>query len=240
MPWDYIAILAVLAIFIPWRSSARIRALLAGPPLGSFERIQIYASTLVFQWLAALVIVWRLKSHRVSLSAIGIALPHPARAIAVAIVLSLALILNQVFGLRRLAALPPSQQGVIPRLAERLLPRSPRESFVAIALVVSVAICEEVIYRGFVQNAFHDALFSSLWAGAIISALFFAVAHLYQGTRGLLTTFVIGLIFSGVRIWTLSLFPCIFIHFCVDLSAGIVAARLPAMREVTPSQIPGS
>src|SRR5689334_25427953 len=39
MHWDYILILLVLAILIPWRSNARIRVLLEGPELTSFDRI---------------------------------------------------------------------------------------------------------------------------------------------------------------------------------------------------------
>ncbi|HKW88238.1 MAG TPA: CPBP family intramembrane glutamic endopeptidase [Candidatus Acidoferrales bacterium] len=227
MHWDYILILLVLAVIIPWRSSARIHTLLAGPPLSSFERTQIYLSTMTFQWLVASIIVWRCAVHKLSLAALGIGLSRPQRAIVVAVVLALLLVLNQVFGLRRLAALPAGQRGIIPKLADRLLPRTSAESCVAILLVVSVAICEEVIYRGFVQTVFHAEIAVFAYSGALASAIFFSVAHLYQGRKGMLTTFIVGLVFSATRIWTGSLFPCIFIHFCVDLSAGIVASRLP-------------
>lgn len=228
MYWDYILILAVLAIFVPWRSSARIRLLLEGPELGSFDRMQLYVSTMTFQWLIAALIAWRCTAHHLAFADLGIALPAPGRAIVVAVILSILLVLNQVFGLRRLAALPADQRGIIPKLAEKLLPRSAAESCVALMLVISVAICEEVIYRGFVQAVFQGEIFEYAYAGAVISAMFFSFAHLYQGRRGMLTTFVVGLIFSATRIWTGSLFPCIFIHFCVDLSAGVVASRLPA------------
>ncbi|HEV2299262.1 MAG TPA: CPBP family intramembrane glutamic endopeptidase [Candidatus Acidoferrales bacterium] len=229
MYWDYMIILVLLGVFVPWRSNARVRLLLDGPPLSSFERIQLYLSTMSLQWMIVAIILWRAEAHHLSLASLGIALPNPQRAVAVAAVLSIVLVLNQVFGLRRIASLPAAQRGIIPSLAERLLPRTAGESCVAILLVISVAICEELIYRGFVQTFFQDAFHGYVSAGAVLSALFFSVAHLYQGRKGILTTFVVGLIFSATRIWTGSLFPSILIHFCVDLSAGILASRLPPL-----------
>jgi membrane protease YdiL (CAAX protease family) len=234
---DYILLLAVLALFVPWRSSARIRVLLDGPPLSSSNRIRLYLSTMAFQWLAAALLLWRSAAHHLTFTKLGLALPDPGRALLVAVVVSLVLILNQIFGLRRIAALPPERRGIIPRLAEKLLPQSPLESTVAVALVISVAICEEFIYRGFVQTVLQDAFFNSLLAGAVISALFFSVAHKYQGPRGMITTFVVGLIFSGARLWTGTIFASMFMHFCVDLSAGIVASRLPTFEAAPTSEM---
>jgi membrane protease YdiL (CAAX protease family) len=234
MHWDYILLLAVLAVFVPWRSSSRVRALLDGPQISSSERIQLYLSTMAFQWLAAAVLVWRAEAHRLPLANLGIALPHLWRAVLVGAVVSLVLVLNQIFGLRRILALPAQQRGILPRLAEKLLPRSRVEMFVAVALVISVAICEEVIYRGFVQTVFQDALSNSVVGGAAVSSLFFSVAHLYQGRKGIVTTFVVGLIFSAARVWTGSLVSSVFIHFCVDLSAGIVAARFAKYESSAP------
>ena len=230
MSWDYFLILAFLLFIVPWRSNSRVRALLEAPPLSSSERLGLYFSTMAIQLLIAAIILWRMRVHHVAFASLGIALPSPGRALTAAAVLTVLLVLNQVFGLRRLATLSAERRGIIPRLAEKLLPRNRPETFVAVLLVISVAICEEVIYRGFVQAIFQGLLSSSALAGAGISALFFSFAHLYQGRKGLLTTFVVGLIFSATRIWTGSLFPCIFIHFCVDFSAGVVVSRLAGLQ----------
>lgn len=237
MHWDYILLLAVLAVFVPWRSSSRVRALLDGPQISSPERIQLYLSTMAFQWLAAALLIWRADAHHLPLTDLGIALPYPWRAVLVGAVVSLVLVLNQIFGLRRILALPAEQRGILPRLAEKLLPRSHVETLVAVVLVISVAICEEVIYRGFIQTVIQDFLGNSVAGGAAISALFFSVAHLYQGRKGIITTFVVALVFSAARVWTGSLLPSVFIHFCVDLSAGIVASRFAKCAAVPPSAI---
>ena len=225
MPWDYIAILVALAIIVPWRSSARVQALLdsEGPAPG--ERAALYVSTMIFQWGISAIILWRALAHGLTLTQLGLDVPNLKRALLIAIVLSVLLILNQVFGVKRIAGMPPEKRGLIARLAEKLLPRSRGEIIVGVVLVGTVGICEEFIYRGFIETIFQHA-FASVLAGAVISAAFFAVAHVYQGRRGLVTTFIVGLIFSGARIWTHSLMPSMIVHFFVDLSAAIAAAKM--------------
>jgi uncharacterized protein len=225
MHWDYIAILILLAIVIPWRSTARIRSLLESADFASAQRMALYLSTMAFQWALAGIILWRSAARGLSNAQLGLDIPNVQRAIVVTVVLSVVLVLNQIFGIKRLASVPPGERGMIGQLAEKLLPRSRREALVGIGLVFTVAICEELIYRGFVEWIFQQAL-KSVIAGAVTSALFFAIAHLYQGRRGLLTTFAVGLIFSIARVWTGSLLPSIIVHFVADFSAGAAASRM--------------
>jgi uncharacterized protein len=89
--------------------------------------------------------------------------------------------------------------------------------------VATVALCEELIYRGFVQRVFQDWSAGSVIVAVIGSAVFFAFAHLYQGRRGLISTLTIGLLFSTVRAWTGSLLPCIVAHFVADITVGLLA-----------------
>jgi len=49
------------------------------------------------------------------------------------------------------------------------------------------------------------------------------LAHLYQGRRGILTTFVVGLLFAAIRSWTGSLLAPFGAHFLADLTAGFLA-----------------
>jgi len=48
---------------------------------------------------------------------------------------------------------------------------------------------------------------------------------LYQGKRGLVSTFGAGAVFAGVRAWTGTLIPTIFAHFVADLTIGLLAPR---------------
>jgi uncharacterized protein len=225
MHWDYAVVLVILAFIVPWRSRARVRMLLQSATLASEERISLYLSTIVFQWALSGLICWRWVAHGDTIMQLGIRFPNLPRAIVAAIGLSTLLVLNQIFGIRRLASLPRERRGLVAQLAEKLLPKTRREVFAAIGLVLTVAACEEFIYRGFIEGLFQQ-IFSSVSAGAVISAGLFAIAHLYQGRRGILTTFVVGLVFSAVRIWTGSLWPSILIHFAVDFVAGVASSRL--------------
>lgn len=234
MHWDYIAILTVLALVVPWRSSARVRMLLDSEALSPGERTALYLSTMMFQWGISAIILWRALVHRVTVAQLGLEIPNVERAVITAAVLSALLVINQVFGVKRIASMPPEKRGLIARLAQKLLPRSRSEILVGLTLVGTVGVCEEFIYRGFIETIFQQALVSVI-AGAVISALLFAVEHAYQGKRGLVTTFIVGLIFSAVRVWTQSLMPSMVIHFAVDLSAAIAAARLLLDAQSTPA-----
>jgi uncharacterized protein len=64
---------------------------------------------------------------------------------------------------------------------------------------------------------------ASLAAGMIGSAVLFSLAHLYQGRRGLVSTLIVGLIFSGIRLATGSLLPAMIGHFFADILAGFLA-----------------
>lgn len=225
MHWDFATILLILAAIVPWKGYTRVRTLLGSHSLESGERIALYISTIAFQWAISIVIVWRCFAHGLSLAQLGLILPRAAPGITATLAISSVLVLNQILGVSRLARLPVEKRGVIGQLAERLLPRSRTERWVAVALILTVAACEEFIYRGFIQSIF-QGMSHSFTTAAFVSAIFFATAHAYQGKRGIVITLAIGLIFSGVRIWTNSLLPPMVIHFAVDLSAGMASIRL--------------
>lgn len=229
MHWDYIAILTFLGVIIPWRGLSRLKVLLHSDVTGR-DRVILYTSTIALQWAISAVIAWRCFAGGLDRRELGLEIVLWQREVVSVLVISTLLVANQVIGVGRLAGKPIEERGLIGRLAERLVPRSFREKGLALVLVFTVAICEEFIYRGFVEGWF-QGLTSSAAAGAAISAALFALAHLYQGRRGMLMTFLVGLVLSGARIWTASLLPCILIHFAVDLSAGVASYRLLAESE---------
>lgn len=189
------------------------------------SRIALYLTTLIFQWSVAAVIAWRCIRGGITLQSLGLQLPHPLRQTASILVISSFLVTNQLLAVRRIAHQPPDDRGQMARLAEQLVPRRMREAVIAILLLFTVAICEEFIYRGFIEAWFQSLTSSAVWGG-VISAAFFAVAHSYQGRRGVVSTFLVGLILSGVRIWTDGLLASMVIHLVVDLSAGIAFRRI--------------
>ncbi len=244
MPWDLALILLVLAVVVPWRGAARIKQLLARPQLATADRLTLYASTIAFQWLAVAVTTWRSFAHGFTPARLGLAFGEPELTTAITLALAVILGANQFFSLRRLARFPAHRQGFLHQLARKLMPQTLVEALAFVALVVTVALCEEFLYRGFAFAALQQATGSELLA-ALASSAMFALAHLYQGRRGLATTFIVGLIFAGARILTASLAPSIVAHLLADLLAGLAAPRLLAAthnqdRELTRSDQDGS
>lgn len=241
LPWDFVLILIVLAIVVPWRGAVRVRALMRRPSLTSVDRIALYASTIAFQWLATGIILWRANAHGYRLADLGLAMPSPWLTVAVALALSALITLNQAASIRRLASLPSDKQGFMRALTLKLMPQNAPERLAFFALVTTVALCEEFIYRGFIQRLFQNISNGSIAIAVLGAAVFFSLAHLYQGRRGLIVTFLAGAIFSVVRAWTGSLIPTMAAHFVADLSVGLLAPRLLAVRELPASEaIPAS
>lgn len=228
IPWDFVLILAFLAILIPWRGQVRIRRLLNNPAPTSSDRMSLYRSTIVFQWLLLLVVAWRCFQRSVDPVELGISLENPWPILWTTLGLTLVLCLNQVFGLRKLASVPVEERGSFAAITERIMPRGGKEIFLFAALAVTAGISEEFLFRGFVFAAFVRMLVNYTEPNvpaAMLESAWFSLAHLYQGKRGLITTFVVGLVFSVARIWTGSLLPVITAHIGIDLIAGLYASK---------------
>lgn len=222
MHWDYIAILLFLGVIAPTLGYFRVRRLLQIPSTTSMERLTLYATTTAFQWAVVAIIVWRTAVYRVTSDQFGLVVRNGELTASVAIVLSFLVLANQMFSIRKLSANPRQIKGMIVEMAMKIFPQSGIERLAFVALVITVAICEEFIYRGFIQGLF-QSLGGSAAAGIAGSAVLFAAAHLYQGRRGLVSTFIVGVVFATMRWWTGNLLPTICAHFVADLAAGLYA-----------------
>lgn len=233
-PWDLALFFLLFGFIIPWRGAARIRKLLARPSLSLAERIATYASTIALQWLLAAFIAWRCIVRHFSSAELGIEISNGALTAAVAIGLSAFLALLQWLGARRTATAPDIAKHRLAAIALRIMPEEMLDSLIFVALAATAGLCEEFIYRGFLY-----ALIAR-WSGVIVafvaSTLFFAIAHAYQGRRGMISTFVLGLFLCASRIWTGDLLPAVVAHTTVDLIAGLVAVRY--IRRAAAAELP--
>jgi CAAX protease family protein len=225
LPWDLGAILLLLGVVVPWHGAVRVRSLLARPALSFTDRIAIYATTIVFQWVLCGVTAWRCLVHGWSLRSLGISLDNRTMTLGIGLALASILALMQLFGLRQLRRMPPSRRGRISEIARKLMPQNLSEALPFVALVCTVSLCEEFLYRGFIFSAFERVFRGSVGAAILGSSILFAIAHLYQGRRGVISTFLLGAAFAGVRVWAGSLAPSILGHLAVDLTAGLAGSR---------------
>jgi uncharacterized protein len=223
MHWDFALILILLATVVPWLGRRRVRLLLQRPSTTRLDRLSLYASTIAFQSLAAAIILWRTAHYAISASQLGLAIPQPFLVSIVAAGLSLLLLVSQLFSLRRFRAHPEEMPPLMPHLASKIFPQDSIDRLAFFALVLTVAVCEELIYRGFAQRVFQDATRGNIFIAILASSLLFSLAHLYQGRRGLISTFILGALFAIARALTDSLVPSITAHFVTDIIIGLLA-----------------
>jgi membrane protease YdiL (CAAX protease family) len=115
-------------------------------------------------------------------------------------------------GSERVVAVLARQPRLLP-----LLPRTRRERLVYAGVALSAGFSEEVAYRGFGLAYARWALPADSAEVVLLVAAAFSLAHLYQGLRGIVGTFLAGLVLGALTVWTRSLVPAIVLHCLVDL-----------------------
>jgi len=83
---------------------------------------------------------------------------------------------------------------------------------------VSAGFCEELLCRGFVVWLFQP--FAGWWIAAFISLAIFTLAHVYQGTDGMIKCALLGAVMTVIVALSHSLWPAIILHVVIDLMAG--------------------
>jgi membrane protease YdiL (CAAX protease family) len=234
MSWDIWLIFFVLGVVVPWRGHARLRELLAKPEVHSRERLSLYLSTILFQWLAAGIVGWRAWAHGFSAWQLGLQAPR-SKAISVAILGAALLGSLQWLNLRRVGRMPRDSRGQLQKLAERILPRSPSETLCFFALAMTAGLCEEFLYRGFAMAVFDRAGLRA-WLVVLASAILFGLAHLYQGRGGFVSTMILGVLFGVARLTWQSLAPVTAAHWAVDVVAGIAGPKYLLATRVVENQ----
>lgn len=102
--------------------------------------------------------------------------------------------------------------------------RGPGEAALAIVLVVIVALAEETIFRGYLILRF-TAVTLRPAAAVLVSAAVFSLGHGYEGSAGVVTVGVMGVVLAWIYLWRESLVAPIVIHFLQDF-VGIVLLSL--------------
>ena len=83
---------------------------------------------------------------------------HPASAVALGVILALALASLQVMTFRQLAGMPEESSGVFYHLVRKLMPQNLAETLPFVALICTVSLCEEFLFRGFAFAVFQNAI----------------------------------------------------------------------------------
>jgi len=106
-------------------------------------------------------------------------------------------------------------------LVHHLLPVTGRERRLFVGLSLCAGFGEETAYRGYAISALVLATGSVSFALVVTSATF-GVLHAYQGSLGVVRTGVVGFIMGAAFLHTGSLWPALFAHALIDVTAGLV------------------
>ncbi|MGB6386692.1 MAG: CPBP family intramembrane glutamic endopeptidase [Terriglobales bacterium] len=214
-PWHTLLVLALQAL-IAYRGKIHADQMRA---IVNPNRIGAYEHSMFFEWfILALVIVGvtlhgsslfvvlgeRWRSFRQVLRDVGIAISF--------------LIVSIVAG----SIMPPYLHGGAgDKAAQFLLPRGGVEMALWAVLSISAGICEEAVYRGYLQRQF-TALTKSVPAGIILSAMAFGGAHSYLGLGPALRIGLLGAMCGILAYWCGTVRPGMIAHALQDMLGAII------------------
>jgi membrane protease YdiL (CAAX protease family) len=226
-PLWHTALLLAMLLGVSWvevltRHLSRNTALRGQTPQPS--HILGYLITLAWEWILLGVVWWGLRMRGTPLrQLLGV-----RRARATELWMDIAIGLGFWFGslivlgiaasLLRFAHLHPEN---VRSVVSKLAPASAAELALWVALSISAGICEELIFRGYLQQQF-TALTRSAILGIAIGAVLFGSAHLYEGVSGALLIMLYGALFGILAHLRRSLRPGIFAHAWHDALSGFV------------------
>ena len=214
--WHTLALLSVLAALtiLGWLGQRNARmhptSATSHPHL-----VPLQIEAMIFEW-ATLVWVWfgiRLKCIRVR-DLVGGRWPG-VRSILVDIMLAGVLWLTWIGITRAVNLLLGHPSDTIP------FPGNLLEGFLAIIVAISAGICEEIVFRGYLQRQFR-ALTGSVGLAVVLQAGVFGMPHVYQGARTAAMASLYGLLFGVLALWRRSLRPGILAHAWTDIAARLL------------------
>jgi len=104
---------------------------------------------------------------------------------------------------------------------------SPGELLLAVVLVAVVALAEETMFRGYLILRL-EAVTGSPLAAVLLSAGVFSMGHGYEGSAGVITVAVLGVVFAVVYLWRRSLVAPVVMHLLLDLLGIVILPTLGA------------
>jgi uncharacterized protein len=212
-PWHTAVVLAVIVVLVlrGWFQAEHMRTM-ANP-----NHIRLYNRTILFEWLTlALVLVGVWLHGSPLLTVMGDrwrSVSQFLRHVGIALVFLIATI--------AFTSIAGSHGSAGDQATQFLLPHGRIEIALWVLLSITAGICEEAIYRGYLQKQF-IALTTSVPAGIILSALAFGLAHSYQGFARASMISVMGVMSGVLTYWCRSVRPGMIAHALQDVLGAFI------------------
>jgi uncharacterized protein len=102
---------------------------------------------------------------------------------------------------------------------DSLLPQSFLEVLLWTAACATAGICEEMVFRGYLQRQLH-AFTGSLAIAVIVQGVIFGLFHAYQGWKNVIVICVLGILYGALAAWRRNLRVNIISHAWSDFWEG--------------------
>jgi len=188
------------------------------------NRLLFYSTTIAWEWILVAYIYWGLRRRGKSIRNIAGKSWTSASAFFLDIAIAFGFWIAAILVLSIVARLVHATG--MAEAARRLAPQSLFESILWIALSVTAGICEETIFRGYLQRQF-VAWTRSAPIGVLLSAVLFGAGHVYQGGKATVVIGVYGLMFGILAEVRQNLRPGMMTHAWHDALTGLIVRFLP-------------
>jgi membrane protease YdiL (CAAX protease family) len=105
------------------------------------------------------------------------------------------------------------------RTVDSLLPQNVPEVLLWVALSGTAGICEELVFRGFLQRQFH-AMSGNIVLAVLAQGVVFGLFHSYQGWQNVVVISVLGVLYGALAAWRRNVRANIVLHAWTDVWEG--------------------
>jgi membrane protease YdiL (CAAX protease family) len=226
-PWWHTTLIVMMIIGLSVAGVRQLRSF-GNQPL---HLVANYSLTIAYEWILAGLALWGIHMRKVPLrqllgekrpgarawlADLGIALGYWA--VALLVLALLGNVLVKVSG----SHIDPQKIGDV---TQKLTPVTGIEMLLFLVLSVSAGICEELVFRGYLQQQF-ARMGRRVWAGVVLSALVFGAAHGYEGVAGVLLIAAYGAMFGVLALLRRGLRTGMIAHAWHDSISGVALVLL--------------
>jgi membrane protease YdiL (CAAX protease family) len=105
------------------------------------------------------------------------------------------------------------------KTVDSLLPQSLLEVLIWIATSITAGVCEEMVFRGYLQRQLH-AFSGSVVVAVLGQGFVFGLFHAYQGWKNVVIISVLGVLYGALAAWRGNLRANIVVHAWTDVWEG--------------------
>ena len=211
-PMWHLAVVLILQLIVSYRGQARVQQLQVP---GEIHRIALYERTILTEFVMLFLVLagvwWHGSSIFTVLGKRWKSLADFGRDFAIGVgFLVVAIMIGSILN-----------HGGDRSATRLILPQGRTEMWIWTALALTAGICEEALFRGYLQRQFMT-ITKSAPAGIVLSAILFGAAHAYQGIARAAQISILGLLAGILAYRCKSVRPGMIAHAMQDILGGLI------------------